>query len=87
MTLSIIGRTFAHSESMANRLSKIVTRTGDGGTTGLADGTRVEKDAARIEAIGAVDELNSQLGVFLAGLVGGEMPIGRTPIRSFILFG
>jgi len=51
---------------MANRLSKIYTRTGDGGTTGLSDGTRVAKDAQRIEAIGAVDELNSALGVLLA---------------------
>ena len=51
---------------MANRLSKIVTRTGDDGTTGLGDGSRLPKDAARIEAIGAVDELNSALGVLLA---------------------
>ena len=51
---------------MANRLTKIYTRTGDGGTTGLADGSRVAKDAPRIEAIGAVDELNSALGVLLA---------------------
>src|SRR6185436_666721 len=51
---------------MANRLSKIYTRTGDGGTTGLADGSRVAKDAPRIEAIGAVDELNSVLGALLA---------------------
>ena len=51
---------------MANRLTKIYTRTGDAGTTGLADGSRVAKDSARIEAIGAVDELNSALGVLLA---------------------
>lgn len=51
---------------MANRLSKIVTRTGDKGTTGLADGSRVAKDSARIHAIGSVDELNSHLGVLLA---------------------
>jgi cob(I)alamin adenosyltransferase len=51
---------------MGHRLSKIVTRTGDAGTTGLGDGTRVAKDSARIEAIGAVDELNSALGVLLA---------------------
>ena len=51
---------------MGHRLSKIVTRTGDAGTTGLGDGTRVPKDAARIEAIGAVDELNSTIGVLLA---------------------
>jgi cob(I)alamin adenosyltransferase len=51
---------------MGHRLSKIVTRTGDAGTTGLGDGTRVVKDSARIEAIGAVDELNSTLGLLLA---------------------
>ena len=48
------------------RLSKITTRTGDDGTTGLADGTRVGKDGARIAVIGSVDELNSHLGVLLA---------------------
>jgi cob(I)alamin adenosyltransferase len=48
------------------RLSKIVTRTGDDGTTGLADGTRLPKDHPRIAAIGSVDELNSHLGVLLA---------------------
>jgi cob(I)alamin adenosyltransferase len=52
--------------SMGHRLSKIVTRTGDAGETGLGDGSRVTKDAPRIEAIGAVDELNSVLGVVLA---------------------
>lgn len=51
---------------MGNRLSKIVTRTGDAGTTGLGDGSRVTKDCLRIEAIGEVDELNSTLGVLLA---------------------
>ena|SRR5579862_511278 len=51
---------------MGNRLSKIVTRTGDDGTTGLADGARVPKESARIEACGAIDELNSALGVLLA---------------------
>jgi cob(I)alamin adenosyltransferase len=51
---------------MGHRLSKIVTRTGDAGTTGLGDGSRLPKDAPRIQAIGAVDELNSTLGVLLA---------------------
>ncbi len=51
---------------MGNRLSKIVTRTGDDGSTGLADGSRVPKESARIEACGTVDELNSALGVLLA---------------------
>ncbi len=50
---------------MANRLSKIVTRTGDDGSTGLADGSRVPKDSARIHALGSVDELNSHLGLLL----------------------
>ncbi len=50
---------------MGNRLSKIATRTGDDGTTGLGDGRRVRKDDARIAAIGDVDELNSNLGVLL----------------------
>jgi cob(I)alamin adenosyltransferase len=47
------------------RLSKITTRTGDDGSTGLADGTRVGKDSARITVMGALDELNSHLGVLL----------------------
>ena len=51
---------------MGNRLSKIVTRTGDAGTTGLGDGSRVAKDCLRIDAIGEVDELNSSLGVLLS---------------------
>ncbi|KVT06450.1 cob(I)yrinic acid a,c-diamide adenosyltransferase [Burkholderia ubonensis] len=51
---------------MGNRLSKIATRTGDDGTTGLGDGRRVGKDDVRIAAIGDVDELNSTLGVLLA---------------------
>ena len=51
---------------MANRLTQIATRTGDDGTTGLGDGTRVGKDHLRIAALGDVDELNSNLGVLLA---------------------
>ena len=50
---------------MGHRLSKIVTRTGDAGTTGLGDGSRIAKDSARIAAIGEVDELNSTLGLLL----------------------
>jgi cob(I)alamin adenosyltransferase len=50
---------------MGNRLSKIVTRTGDKGTTGLADGSRVNKDSIRIQCLGTVDELNSHLGLLL----------------------
>ena len=51
---------------MAKRLTKIVTRTGDDGTTGLGDGTRVGKDSARIEAMGGIDELASAIGCVLA---------------------
>lgn len=51
---------------MGHRLSKIYTRTGDDGTTGLGDGTRAAKDAPRLEAIGNVDELNSMIGLVLA---------------------
>lgn len=51
---------------MGHRLTRITTRTGDDGTTGLADGTRRSKDDARIRALGDVDELNSHLGVLLA---------------------
>ncbi|KMN08555.1 cob(I)yrinic acid a,c-diamide adenosyltransferase [Pseudomonas helleri] len=53
---------------MGFRLSKIYTRTGDKGETGLGDGRRVPKDHPRVEAIGEVDTLNSQLGLLLAGL-------------------
>jgi cob(I)alamin adenosyltransferase len=51
---------------MGNRLTKIYTRTGDDGSTGLGDGARVPKDSLRVEAYGAVDEANSAIGVVLA---------------------
>ncbi|MED5419985.1 MAG: cob(I)yrinic acid a,c-diamide adenosyltransferase [Pseudomonadota bacterium] len=51
---------------MGNRLSKIYTRTGDDGTTGLGDGTRTDKDSLRVEAYGTVDEANSAIGLVLA---------------------
>ena len=51
---------------MGHRLSKIITKTGDDGTTGLGDGSRVAKDHLRVEAFGTVDELNSQLGLLLS---------------------
>ena len=57
---------------MGNRLSKIYTRTGDDGTTGLGDGTRVAKDSARVNASGTVDEANSTIGLLLAA----ELPDG-----------
>ena len=50
---------------MGNRLSKIATRTGDNGTTGLGDGSRVDKDSLRVQAMGDVDELNSHVGLLL----------------------
>lgn len=61
---------------MGFRLSKIYTRTGDKGETGLGDGRRVPKDHPRVEAIGEVDTFNSQLGLLLAGLEGlaGAVP-------------
>eukprot|EP01037_Dinobryon_pediforme_P048488 gene48488-63584_t len=63
---------------MANRLSEIVTRTGDDGTTGLGDGSRVGKDSLRIQALGDIDELNSQLGVLLCE----DLPV---PLRAELL--
>lgn len=53
---------------MGNRLSKITTRTGDQGCTGLADGSRLPKSADRIRALGDIDELNSAIGVLIAQL-------------------
>jgi cob(I)alamin adenosyltransferase len=50
---------------LGNRLSRIYTRTGDDGTTGLGDGTRVNKDSLRVEALGEVDELNAVIGILL----------------------
>lgn len=57
---------------MGNRLSKIYTRTGDDGSTGLADGNRVAKDAQRIEAMGTVDELNCHIGLLIEQLAGEQ---------------
>ncbi|MBL8404337.1 MAG: cob(I)yrinic acid a,c-diamide adenosyltransferase [Dechloromonas sp.] len=66
------------NERKGNRLSKIVTRTGDGGTTGLGDGSRTTKDSLRIDAIGEVDELNSTIGLLLCE----ELP---DPVRAALL--
>ncbi|MGF1642591.1 MAG: cob(I)yrinic acid a,c-diamide adenosyltransferase [Thiotrichales bacterium] len=63
---------------MGNRLTKIYTRTGDDGTTGLAGGERVPKDHPRIEAMGEVDELNCTLGVLLT------LPL-PTDLRTLLL--
>ena len=65
---------------MGNRLSKIYTKTGDDGTTGLGDGTRVAKDSARVAAYGTVDEANSAIGLLLAGMLPGDgTPHDGTP--------
>ena len=66
---------------MGNRLSKIATRTGDDGTTGLGDGRRVRKDSARIAAIGDVDELNSNLGVLLCEALPDNVRAGLVAIQ------
>ena len=58
---------------MGNRLSKIYTRTGDKGNTGMGDGSRVEKDSLRVAAIGDVDELNSVVGILLCKCSEGEV--------------
>ena len=58
------------------KLNKIYTRTGDDGTTGLVDGSRLPKHAARMEAIGAVDEANSALGLAVVVLAGASLPGG-----------
>ncbi len=57
---------------MAYRIARVTTRSGDDGTTGIAGGTRLPKDDPRIEALGAVDELNCQLGLLLSLAVGAE---------------
>ncbi|MBB6241429.1 cob(I)alamin adenosyltransferase [Rhodanobacter sp. MP1X3] len=58
--------TAASLTDVGNRLSKIYTRTGDDGSTGLGDGSRVQKDSLRVTAYGTVDELNSTIGMVLA---------------------
>lgn len=67
---------------MPYRLSKIYTRTGDKGSTSLGDGLRVEKDSPRIEAIGAVDELNSSLGLVLAQPVAEEVRTALAQVQN-----
>jgi cob(I)alamin adenosyltransferase len=67
---------------MGNRLSKIYTRTGDDGSTGLGDGSRVAKENLRVEAYGTVDETNSALGVVLGNAVlPGEIRRALTEIQ------
>lgn len=74
---------------MTVRINRVTTRSGDDGSTGLADGSRVPKHAPRMEAIGTVDELNAQLGLFRAALPRGEIDdlIGDVQQRLFDLGG
>lgn len=69
---------------MGNRLSRIYTRTGDDGTTGLGDGTRLRKDHPRIEAIGNIDELNSALGTVLGYEIPAELGDGFEHIQHVL---
>lgn len=66
---------------MGHRLSKIATRTGDNGTTGLGDGSRVRKDDARVAAMGDIDELNSQIGVLLTETLPPDVHEALTAIQ------
>lgn len=70
---------------MGNRLSKIYTKTGDDGTTGLGDGSRVPKDDARVEAYGTVDELNSVIGLLLAQGVAADIAACLTRVQHELL--
>lgn len=69
---------------MGNRLSKIYTRTGDKGDTGLGDGSRVKKDTLRVEAFGTVDELNSTLGLLLTQSIDSELHAALTDIQHWL---
>ena len=66
---------------MGHRLSRIYTRTGDDGSTGLADGSRVDKDSARVEVMGTVDELNSLVGAVLVHPVPEEVDALLTDVQ------
>ncbi|MDR3389482.1 MAG: cob(I)yrinic acid a,c-diamide adenosyltransferase [Rudaea sp.] len=66
---------------MGNRLSKIYTKTGDDGTTGLGDGTRVAKDSVRVAAYGTVDELNSAIGMVLAQEISADVRETLTQVQ------
>jgi cob(I)alamin adenosyltransferase len=66
---------------MGNRLSKINTRTGDDGSTGLGDGSRVPKDTARVNAYGTNDEANSAIGLLLASAVGDDIATLLTTVQ------
>lgn len=75
---------------MGNRLTKLYTKTGDDGTTGLGDGSRTRKDSHRIEAVGTVDELNSWIGLLISELPVDEplvLPLTEMQHRLFDLGG
>lgn len=69
---------------MGHRLTRIYTRTGDDGTTGLADGSRIGKDEPRIEAIGTVDELNSVLGALLTEPIAEDVRACLTEVQHHL---
>jgi len=69
---------------MSTRLSIIATRTGDDGSTGLGDGTRVQKDSARVQAMGDVDELNSCLGLLLADTLPADIHAAIAPTQHVL---
>ncbi len=69
---------------MGNRLSRIYTRTGDDGTTGLGDGSRIAKDDARVEAMGAVDELNSTVGLVRAETLPDDVAAALSDIQHHL---
>lgn len=69
---------------MGHRLSKIYTRTGDDGTTGLGDGSRIEKDALRVEAYGTVDELNSCIGMIISQLTPSLLTDSQHPLVEWL---
>ncbi len=77
-----VSRYFGVYIIMATRLSKITTRTGDDGTTGLGDGSRISKTHMRIQAMGDIDELNSSIGVVVAQLDTVLLPLNNSDIAE-----
>jgi cob(I)alamin adenosyltransferase len=67
---------------MGNRLSRITTRTGDAGTTGLGDGARIHKSAPRVQAMGDIDEANSALGLVLAETLSSAARMRLTRVQN-----
>jgi cob(I)alamin adenosyltransferase len=69
---------------MGNRLSKIYTKTGDTGETGLGDGSRIDKTSLRVMAMGDIDELNSLIGVLICQDISGEMTVYLQDIQHIL---